>query len=101
MTIHPNGQTLYTANINANTVSVFRVDTNTGALTELQIPPPPTGAFPNYVLVHPNQLFLYTADQGPGALSRFAINADGTLATPSTVIPNTGTGTNGIGTTKF
>ena len=100
MTIHPNGQTLYTANINANTVSMFRVDTNTGALTELP-PPAATGTFPNYVLVHPNQLFLYTADQGPGALSRFAINADGTLATPATVIPNTGVGTNGIGTTKF
>jgi 6-phosphogluconolactonase (cycloisomerase 2 family) len=101
MTIHPNGQTLYTANINANTVSVFRVDTATGALTELQTPPPATGTFPNYVLVHPNQLFLFTADQGPGALSRFGINADGKLTTPATVIPNTGVGTNGIGTTKF
>jgi len=98
--IHPNGQTVYTGNINANTVSVFRVDTNTGALTEMP-PPPATGAFPNFVLIHPNQLFLYTADQGPGALSRFAINADGTLAAPATVIPNTGLGSNGIGTTKF
>jgi 6-phosphogluconolactonase len=101
LAIHPNGQTLYTANINANTMSVFRVDTNTGVLTELQIPPPPTGAFPNFVAIHPNQLFLYTADQGPGALSRFGINADGTLATPATVIADTGAGTNGIGTTKF
>jgi 6-phosphogluconolactonase (cycloisomerase 2 family) len=98
--IHPNGQTVYTGNINANTVSVFRVDTNTGALTELP-PPPATGAFPNYVTIHPNQLFLYTADQGPGALSRFNINADGTLVTPSTVIPNTGAGTNGMNTTRF
>lgn len=100
MTIHPNGQTLYTANINANTVSVFRVDTNTGVLTEVP-PPPATGVLPNYVLVHPNQLFLYTADAGPSALSRFGINSDGTLAAPATVIPNTGLGSNGIGTTKF
>jgi 6-phosphogluconolactonase (cycloisomerase 2 family) len=100
--IHPNGQTLYTANINPNPgrVSVFRVDTNTGALTELQNPPPTTGQFPNYIAIHPNQQFLFTADQGPGALTRFAINADGTLATPGTAIP-AGSGANGIATTKF
>ena len=102
--LHPNGQTLYTANINPNPgrVSVFRVDTATGVLTELQPnPPPATGTFPNYIAIHPNGLFLFTADQGPGALSRFAVNGDGTLVTPATVIPNTGAGTNAIGTTKF
>lgn len=102
--LHPNGQTLYTANINPSPgrVSVFRVDTNTGVLTELQPnPPPATGTFPNYIAIHPNGLFLFTADQGPGALSRFAVNGDGTLVTPATVIPNTGAGTNTIGTTKF
>jgi 6-phosphogluconolactonase (cycloisomerase 2 family) len=100
--LHPNGQTLYTANINPSPgrVSVFRVDTNTGVLTELQNPPPTTGTFPNYIAIHPNQQFLFTADQGPGALTRFAINGDGTLVTPGTAIP-TGSGTNGIGTTKF
>ena len=98
--IHPNGQTLYTANLNANTVSVFRVDTNTGALTELQTPPPPTGPGPNFVAIHPNGAFLYTADAGADQLSRFPINADGTLGTP-TAISNTGDGTNGIGFTRF
>jgi 6-phosphogluconolactonase (cycloisomerase 2 family) len=102
MTLSPSGLNLYTANINGNTVSVFRVDTNTGVLTELQSPPVPTGAEPNFVLVHPNGNFLYTADAGPDQLSRFNINtADGTLVSPPTVIPNTGAGTNGIGTTKF
>jgi 6-phosphogluconolactonase len=102
--LHPNGQTLYTANINPNPgrVSVFRVDTNTGVLTELQPnPPPATGTFPNYIAIHPNGLFLFTADQGPGALSRFQVNGDGTLVAPATVIPNTGAGTNAIGTTKL
>jgi 6-phosphogluconolactonase len=101
--LHPNGQTLYTANINPSPgrVSVFRVDTNTGVLTELQNPPPATGTFPNYIAIHPNGSFLFTADQGPGALSRFAVNGDGTLVSPGTVIPNTGAGTNAIGTTRF
>lgn len=102
MALHPNGLTLYTANLNSNTVSVFGVNTNTGVLTELQSPPIPTGANPNFVVIHPNGSFLFTADATPtGQLSRFAINADGTLATPPTTIPNTGPGTNGMGTTKF
>jgi 6-phosphogluconolactonase (cycloisomerase 2 family) len=99
--LRPDGQTLYTGNLNGNSVSVFRVDTNTGALTELQSPPVPTGLEPNYVVVHPNGNFLFTADQGPDQVSRFNINGDGTLVSPATVIPNTGSGTNGIGTTKF
>ena len=101
--LHPNGQTLYTADINPTPgrVSVFGVNAATGVLTELQPnPPPATGTFPNYIAIHPNGLFLFTADQGPGALSRFPINADGTLA-PATVIPNTGAGTNAMGITKF
>jgi 6-phosphogluconolactonase len=100
MAIHPNGQTLYTANLNSNTVSVFRVDTNTGVLTELQSPPLATGAEPNFIGIHPNGSFLFTADAGPDQLSRFAINSDGTLAVPPTAIP-AGPGANGIGTTKF
>jgi len=77
------------------------VNVATGVLTELQPnPPPATGTFPNYIAIHPNGLFLFTADQGPGALSRFPINGDGTLA-PATVIPNTGAGTNAMGITKF
>jgi 6-phosphogluconolactonase (cycloisomerase 2 family) len=100
MAIHPNGQTLYTGNINANTVSVFGVDANTGALTELQIPPPATGNGPNFVAIHPNGAFLFTADANADQLTRFAIIADGTLAAPGTVIP-AADGTNGMGTTKF
>lgn len=104
MALHPNGQTLYTANLNSTTgtISVFGVNTNTGALTELQSPPIPTGPQPNSVAIHPNGAFLFTADAtAAGQLSRFAINADGTLATPPTTIPNTGAGTNGIGMTNF
>ena len=116
VTIHPNGQTLYTANLNPNPgrVSVFRVDTNTGALSELQPNPAPAtgtapgiGLFPNYVVVHPNGQVLFTANQGApasadtGSLTRFTVNGDGTLVTPGTLIPNTGAGTNAIGTTKF
>ena len=118
ITIHPNGQTLYTANLNPNPgrVSVFHVDTNTGALSELQPNPAPAtssgpgiGLFPNYAVVHPNGQVLFTANQGDsrpgspdtGSVSRFTVNGDGTLVSPATLIPNTGAGTNAIGVTKF
>jgi 6-phosphogluconolactonase (cycloisomerase 2 family) len=116
--LHPNGLTLYTANLNPNPgrVSVFGVNTTTGALNELQPNPAPAtasgpglGMFPNYVVVHPNGQVLFTANQGDsragsldtGSVSRFTVNGDGTLVSPATLIPNTGAGTNAIGTTKF
>ena len=114
--IHPSGKTLYTANLNPNPgrVSVFGVDTNTGALNELQPNPAPStgsgpglGLFPNYVVVHPNGQVVLTANQGApasvdtGSVSRFTVNGDGTLVSPATLIPNTGAGTNAIATTKF
>lgn len=100
LTIHPNGQTLYVANINSSTVTVFRVDSTTGALTEIQTPQPRTGGDPNYIIVHPNQRFVFTADAVADRVSRFAINADGTLVMPATDFP-AADGTNGIGTTKL
>lgn len=98
--MHPNGQFLYVANINPPfTINVFRVDSTTGALTEIQVPPLSTGQDPNYVIVHPNGKFLYTADAVSDQVSRFTINADGTLTSAGTT--PTGNGTNGIGITKF
>ena len=79
---------------------MFRVDPGTGALTEIQIPNPGTGLEPNHVMIHPNGRFLYTADTTGDQLSRFAINADGTLVTPATPIP-AGNGANNIGFTRF
>ena len=99
MVIHPNGQTLYTGNLNSATIGVFRVDAGTGSLTEIQVPNPKTGTDPNYIVVHPNQKFVFTADAVSNQLSRFTINADGTLAANG-VIPD-GLGANGIAMTNF
>jgi 6-phosphogluconolactonase len=100
LTMHPNGETLYVANLNSSTINVFRVNKTTGALTDIQAPPPATGTDPNFIIVHPNGQFVFTADNVADVVSRFAINADGTLTTPAVPTP-TGNGTNGIGTTKF
>jgi 6-phosphogluconolactonase len=97
--INPNGQSLYTANINASRLSVFKVDPS-GVLTEVT-PNPVTGADPNYVYIHPNGKVLYSTDTVADQISMFTINADGTL-TAGTPIPTAvvGDGPNGIGTTK-
>ncbi|HEY7532449.1 MAG TPA: beta-propeller fold lactonase family protein, partial [Nitrospiraceae bacterium] len=98
--MHPSGTFLYTANLNGNSVSVFSVDSTTGALAELQTPPVPTGREPNFVLVHPSGGFLYTPDSLDDQVSRFTINSNGTLATPPTVT-QAGDGADGIGMTNF
>ena len=99
MVIHPNGQTLYTGNLNSATIGVFRVDAGTGGLTEIQVPNPKTGTDPNYIAVHPNQQFVFTADAVSNQLSRFTVNADGTLAAAGTIAA--GLGANGIAMTNF
>jgi 6-phosphogluconolactonase len=100
LAMHPNGQTLYVANLNSSTITVFRVDANSGVLTNIQPSAPATGTDPNFIVVHPNGRFVFTADNVGDVVSRFAINADGTLATPASTT-QTGNGTNGIATTKF
>lgn len=103
MAMHPSGKSLYTANINANTITVFGVDSATGVLTDIQPSRPTTGSNPNYVLVHPNGKVLFTADTVADQVSRYTVNADGTLTpvTPPIDVAVVGDGPNGIGTTNF
>jgi 6-phosphogluconolactonase (cycloisomerase 2 family) len=100
MVIHPNGQSLYTANINAHTLTVFKVDPATGVLTEV-VPNPQTGADPNYVFIHPNGQILYSMDTAVSQVSKFTINGDGTLTAPEIIgSAIVGVGPNGIATTN-
>ncbi|HEU4685872.1 MAG TPA: beta-propeller fold lactonase family protein [Nitrospira sp.] len=105
LTVDPTGQFLYTANINSASISAFHIDQTTGALTQLAGSPFTTGGDPNYVLVHPDGKNLYTADASNvngNDVSHFTVNADGTLARQAnTVTSPPGSGTNGIGMTRF
>ena len=65
----------------------------------LQTPSPATGTDPNFIIVHPNQKWLYTADNVADVTSRFILNADGTLGARTTTA--TGNGAQGIGITQF
>lgn len=102
--IDPSGNFLYAANLNSANISAYRVNQTTGALTELTGSPFATGGDPNYITVHPNGRELFTADAANTTgndVSRFTINADGTLTRTANIatFPN-GSGTNGIVTTK-
>jgi 6-phosphogluconolactonase len=100
MVIHPNGQSLYTANINAHSLTVFKVDPATGVLTEV-VPNPQTGADPNYVFIHPNGQILYSMDTAVSQVSKFTINGDGSLTAPEIIgSAIVGVGPNGIATTN-
>jgi 6-phosphogluconolactonase (cycloisomerase 2 family) len=100
MAIHPNGQSLYTANINAHSLTVFKIDPATGVLTEV-VPNPQTGADPNYVFIHPNGQILYSMDTAVSQVSKFTINGDGSLTAPEIIgSAIVGVGPNGIATTN-
>lgn len=98
VTLSPGG-ILYTANLNVSNVSAF--SSSAGVLTQLAGSPFATGATPNEVVVHPNGQVLFTANQDGNNVTRFIVNANGTL-TPN---GNAATfpaqsGTNGLGITN-
>ncbi len=69
-------------------------------LTQLPGSPFATGGKPNQVVVHPNGLVFFTADQTTNTVTRFIVNGNGTL-TPNgkaATFP-VGNGTNGVGLT--
>ena len=98
LTLDSNGH-LYTANLHDSTVSAFSI--NAGVLAQLAGSPFATGGTPNQVVVHPNGLVLFTADQTTSTVTRFILNGNGTL-TPNgqaATFP-AGSGTNGMGLTN-
>ena len=90
---------LYTANINDSTVSAFSI--NAGVLTPLAGSPFATGGTPNQVVVHPNGLVLFTADQTTNTVTRFIVDGNGTLTPNGNAATfSIGSGTNGMGLTN-
>jgi 6-phosphogluconolactonase (cycloisomerase 2 family) len=88
---------LYTANLNDSTVSAFSI--SGGTLTQLAGSPFATGGEPNQVVVHPDGTVLFTADQTTNTVTRFILNADGTLTRngiAATLPANSGTNNLGL-----
>jgi 6-phosphogluconolactonase (cycloisomerase 2 family) len=78
--VRPGGQYVYTANLGADTVSVFSIGSG-GSLTPVSCPGSNcnTGTDPYGVAITPNGQFLYTANRASNTVSAFSIGSGGSL----------------------
>jgi 6-phosphogluconolactonase (cycloisomerase 2 family) len=75
----PPAEFAYVTNYSAGTVSAYRVDPQTGALSEVAGSPFLAGPTPNDVVVDPTNRFLYVIHGDATTLSGFALDAAGAL----------------------
>jgi 6-phosphogluconolactonase (cycloisomerase 2 family) len=80
VTLDPSGRFALVANTGSNNVSVYIIDSTTGALTVVQNPALPvtnffsTGTAPQQVTIHPSGNFAYVANATSGDVSAYTIN---------------------------
>jgi 6-phosphogluconolactonase len=78
LVVDPNGAFLYAANNGSNTVSVYSIDTTSGALASAGLPIA-TGSGPLALTIDPSDSFLYVANLASNSVSAYSIsngNAD-------------------------
>lgn len=100
LVLHPSGQYLYAANEVDNfdadksgSVSAFRIDRATGALTLLNTQPS-KGAHPCHVTVDRSGTHLLVANYTGGTLAVLPLGSDGALGSPSQVVQHKGSSIN-------
>lgn len=96
LVVHPSGQFVYASNAHSNSISAYRVDTQSGALTSLPNSPfdagdnapmgkfmdpmldmpPGAGAMPYYIATDPTGGFLYVTNWNAASVSGFQINKE-------------------------
>jgi PKD repeat protein len=80
MAITPDGRYLYIAEMNANEVGVFSINSD-GTLTAVACTTAcATGALTRGIAIAPNGRYLYATNYTDGDVSPFSINSDGTLS---------------------
>lgn len=72
VTVEPLGQFVYVAS-ESGTVSAYRIDQTTGALTAVEGSPFQAGIFPVDVKVHPSGQFVYVVNSGDGTVSAYKL----------------------------
>lgn len=80
---HPNGKTAYVINEMTSTLTAFKFDPQSGALTELQtlptLPSPQPSSSTAEVVVHPSGKWIYGSNRGHDSIAIYAVDADGKL----------------------
>jgi 6-phosphogluconolactonase len=74
LAIDPQGKFVYTANVNANTVSVYSIDPSTGALPPVLGSPFAAGPNPCSVSVDPSGRFLFVPNANGQSVSTYTID---------------------------
>jgi 6-phosphogluconolactonase (cycloisomerase 2 family) len=86
VTVNPEGTFAYVTNIgdpsNDGTVSAYRINASTGALTAVPGSPFATGSDPTSVAVNPAGTVAYVANWGDGTVSVYRMNASTGALTP-------------------
>jgi 6-phosphogluconolactonase (cycloisomerase 2 family) len=77
--VDPSSRFAYVVNRNANTLSMFTIDPNTGHLKPNNPAVIGTEAQPFRVNVDPSGKFVYVTNQASSSVSIYAINSNGTL----------------------
>lgn len=72
-----------------DSVTVYRVNSNTGSFSQVLGSPYPTGVSPSSIVVHPSGKFAYVANAGDNTVSLYKISSTGAL---TEVLPRTNTG---------
>ena len=82
--VHPSGQFLYVANAADNTISLFNINSTTGALTEV-LPRTTTGLSPAFMTMDSGGTLLFLVDQISNDVSAFQIGTAGALTPKSSI----------------
>jgi 6-phosphogluconolactonase len=91
--ITPSGVFLYVSNSGENSLSGFKVDSSSGALTAVPGSPFATGSSPIGVAIDPSGKYLYVANEGSNNVSAFEVCASalpGCSATDGSLVSVTG-----------
>ena len=80
----PSGRFLYVANALDNTISLFAINSSSGALTEV-LPRTSSGLTPSLMAIDSGGTFLFVADQGGNDVESFQIGAAGGLTPVSSL----------------
>lgn len=74
--VDPAGKFTYAANDSSNNVSVYTIDTTTGALTEITGSPFEAGSNPSCIAWDPSGKFVYVTNSGSDNVSAYTIDAN-------------------------
>lgn len=76
LVVDPTGHFAYVANAGSNTVSAYRIDHNTGALSELPGSPFAAGKRPVSIVAHPNGDWVFVANEVSSGIAIYRIEGE-------------------------